>query len=49
LFRPVDTHVAGVFACGFCQSPQDIPDSVIQSSGAAARVAELLSGEEVLS
>jgi heterodisulfide reductase subunit A len=49
LFRPVDTHVPGVFACGFCQAPQDIPDSVIQSSGVAARVAELLSGEEVLS
>jgi heterodisulfide reductase subunit A len=43
LSRPVDTNVPGVFACGFCQAPQDIPDSVIQSSGVAARVAELLS------
>lgn len=42
LSRPVDTSVEGVFACGFCQGPQDIPDSVIQASGAAARVAELL-------
>lgn len=41
--RPVDTSVEGVFACGFCQSPQDIPDSVIQASGAAARAAEVLS------
>jgi heterodisulfide reductase subunit A len=49
LVRPVDTNVPGVFACGFCQAPQDIPDSVIQSSGVAARVAELLRGEEVLS
>jgi len=45
LVRPVDTSVAGVFACGFCQGPQDIPDSVIQASAAAARVAEILSLE----
>ncbi|HEY43140.1 MAG TPA: CoB--CoM heterodisulfide reductase iron-sulfur subunit A family protein [Anaerolineae bacterium] len=42
LLRPVDTSVPGVFACGYCQSPQDIPDSVTQASGTAARVAELL-------
>jgi len=42
LSRPVDTSVPGIFACGYCQSPQDIPDSVAQASGAAARVAELL-------
>jgi len=42
LIRPVDTTVPGVFACGFCQGPQDIPDSVIQASAAAARVAEIL-------
>ena len=47
LSHPVDTNVPGVFACGFCQAPQDIPDSVVQSSGVAARVAELLSGGEV--
>jgi heterodisulfide reductase subunit A len=39
---PVDTGVPGVFACGTCQSPQDIPDCVIQASGVAARVAEVL-------
>ena len=49
LSRPMDTNVPGIFACGFCQAPQDIPDSVIQASGVAARVAELLSGEEVFS
>jgi len=43
LLRPMDTLRPGVFACGFCQSPQDIPDSVTQASGAAARVAEVLS------
>jgi len=42
LIRPVDTTVPGIFACGFCQGPQDIPDSVIQASAAAARVAEIL-------
>jgi heterodisulfide reductase subunit A len=42
LVRPVDTSVSGIFACGYCQSPQDIPDSVIQASATAARVAELL-------
>ena len=43
LVRPVDTSVPGIFACGFCQAPQDIPDSVVQASAAAARVAEILS------
>jgi heterodisulfide reductase subunit A len=42
LLHPVDTSVPGIFACGYCQSPQDIPDSVSQASGTAARVAELL-------
>ena len=42
LFHPVDTEVSGIFACGFCQSPQDIPDSVVQASAAAARAAEFI-------
>ncbi len=45
LRRPVDTSVPGIFACGYCSSPQDIPDSVAQASGVAARVAEMLAGE----
>ncbi len=45
LSRPVDTSVPGIFTCGYCASPQDIPDSVAQASGAAARVAELLSNQ----
>lgn len=40
LSYPVDTSAPGIFACGYCQSPQDIPDSVIQASSVAARVAE---------
>ena len=27
LARPVDTTVAGIFACGCCLGPQDIPDT----------------------
>jgi heterodisulfide reductase subunit A len=44
LLHPVDTTRPGIFACGYVHSPRDIPDSVVQGSGAAARVAELLSG-----
>ena len=42
LSQPADTSVPGIFACGYCQTPQDIPDSIVQASGVAARVAELL-------
>jgi len=40
----METTVPGIFACGFCQAPMDIPQSVAQGSGAAARVAEVLEG-----
>ncbi len=43
LFDPVDTDQPGILACGFCRGPQDIPSSVVQASGAAARAAEILS------
>jgi heterodisulfide reductase subunit A len=46
LFHPVDTEIPGLFACGFCQAPQDIPDSVVQASAAAARAAEFVSKDE---
>jgi heterodisulfide reductase subunit A len=46
LQAPVDTTQPGIFACGYCQSPKDIPDSVVQSSSAASRVAELLEGTD---
>lgn len=39
---PVDTNVPGVFVCGCCQGPKDIPESVAQASGAAARAAETI-------
>jgi heterodisulfide reductase subunit A-like polyferredoxin len=43
-FSPTDTSRAGVFACGFCRGPADIPESVAQASGAAARAAEIAMG-----
>jgi heterodisulfide reductase subunit A len=39
---PVATSRPGVFACGYCQGPADIPESVVQASGVAAGVAEAL-------
>jgi len=50
LFAPVDTNVPGVFVCGYCQSPKDIPESVAQASAAAARAAGVIAlraGKEV--
>ncbi|MFP4158302.1 MAG: FAD-dependent oxidoreductase [Desulfobacterales bacterium] len=34
---PLDTPTDGVFIAGTCQSPKDIPDTVAQASGAAAK------------
>ncbi len=44
LSHPLDSSRPGVFACGYVHSPRDIPDSVVQASGSAARVAEVLAG-----
>jgi heterodisulfide reductase subunit A len=41
--KPLDTAVDGVFLAGACQGPKDIPYSVAQGSGAAARAATVLS------
>jgi heterodisulfide reductase subunit A len=41
-FRPVDTLVPGVFLAGMAQGPKDIPDTVSQASGAAARAIALM-------
>ncbi len=45
--RPVDTTTDGVFLAGCCQSPKDIPDTVAQASGAAAKAIVLLSKREI--
>jgi len=34
---PLNTATEGVFLCGCCQKPMDIPDTVSQASGAAAK------------
>jgi len=44
IFHPLDTTRPGIFACGYVHSPRDIPDSIVQASAAAARVAEVMAG-----
>ncbi|MCK4477123.1 hydrogenase iron-sulfur subunit [Candidatus Bathyarchaeota archaeon] len=41
--KPLDTPVDGTFVAGACQGPKDVPYSVAQGSGAAARAATILS------
>jgi heterodisulfide reductase subunit A len=48
LYRPLDSTRPGVFACGFVHTPRDIPDSVIQASGAAGRAAEAIESSELV-
>lgn len=44
--RPVDSPTDGVFLAGAAQGPKDIPASVAQGSGAAARAARILNAEK---
>ncbi len=44
-FEPVQTTKAGVFVCGAFQGPKDIPETVMQASGAAGAASSLLSRE----
>jgi heterodisulfide reductase subunit A len=44
-FEPVRTSKPGVFVCGAFQGPKDIPETVMQASGAAAAASSLLSIE----
>jgi len=41
--QPLDSSREGIFVCGCAQGPMDIPESVAQSSSAAARAAQVLS------
>ncbi len=45
--RPVETASAGVFICGACQGPKDIPESVAQASAAAAKTLILFGKAEL--
>jgi len=42
LLQPLDTTRSGIFACGYVHSPRDIPDSIVQASGAAGRAAQVI-------
>ncbi|MFQ6081526.1 MAG: FAD-dependent oxidoreductase, partial [Candidatus Bathyarchaeia archaeon] len=45
IFSPVETSRPGIYVCGAFSSPKDIPESVAQASGAAARAASLIASE----
>jgi heterodisulfide reductase subunit A len=45
--RPVETLTAGIFVAGAGQGPKDIPETVAQASGAAAKVLQLFSNDEM--
>ena len=45
--RPVETNSAGVFICGACHAPKDIPEAVAQASAAAAKVAVTFAATEL--
>jgi heterodisulfide reductase subunit A len=46
--RPVETLTAGVFLAGTCQGPRDIPETLAQAGGAAAKVLQLFSHSEMI-
>jgi heterodisulfide reductase subunit A len=45
--RPLESAIPGIFLAGTCQGPKDIPDTVAQASGAAAKVVDLLSSGKI--
>ncbi|MHA1207894.1 MAG: FAD-dependent oxidoreductase [Candidatus Freyarchaeota archaeon] len=44
-FTPLETSVPGIYVCGAFSSPKDIPDSVAQASGAAAKAGGIIASE----
>ena len=46
--RPVESLTAGIFLTGAGQFPKDIPETVAQASGAAAKVLQLFSKREMV-
>ncbi len=42
-FEPLETNVKGVFVAGAFSQPKDIPDTVAEASGAAAKAAAIVS------
>lgn len=45
--KPVETNTAGIYLCGACQAPKDIPETVAMASAAAAKVLGLFSNDEL--
>jgi len=45
--RPVETLTAGFYLAGAGQAPKDIPDAVAQASGAASKVLDMFSKDEL--
>jgi heterodisulfide reductase subunit A len=41
-YQPQISSKEGIFLCGACREPMDIPNSVIDASGAAAKAAEII-------
>jgi heterodisulfide reductase subunit A len=46
--HPVESLTAGIYLAGAAQFPKDIPETVAQASGAAAKVLELLAQPEMV-
>jgi len=44
-FSPIETSRPGIYVCGAFASPKDIPESVAQASGAAAKAAAITASE----
>jgi heterodisulfide reductase subunit A2 len=45
VFSPMETSVSGIFTCGAFSAPKDIPESVAQASGAAAKAMSIIASE----
>jgi len=44
-FSPMETSKKGIFVCGAFSAPKDIPESVAQASGAAAKAMSVIASE----
>jgi heterodisulfide reductase subunit A len=44
-FDPLATSIPGIYVCGAFSQPKDIPETVAQGSGAAAKASSLISSE----
>ncbi len=45
VFSPMETSKPGIFTCGAFSAPKDIPESVAQASGAAAKAMSVIAAE----